>query len=593
MDEFDKFSEQKKTLADCRRLLDKFNKCMLIRPTGFGKTWLLTELIKDYNPVLYLYPSQVIKDTVVDRYFDLPDQDPDEPLDPETIETMRAMGNIPGCDLMTYAKLIKLGPDDFANMQYKLVIFDEAHRMGGAKTKIACEKLFAYLPAETKFIGATATPTRMDNFDVSSHFFMDRLCYPYTLHDAIQSGLIHKPNYCYATYDFRRDLEDAAQDLGEDLRDPHVQETITAKMIELNTLYNMPRIIREVCEKYAARIDYMKFIIFFASKGHMREKIQEVENWFREAFPDHEVKSLRISSASAEESANTDRLSALVPKPGRIDLIACIDMLNMGYHVSDQTGILMYRGTKSNTIFTQQLGRALSAGAGNSAIIFDIVDNLHRKAVYELYVKSPLDAAKRRRRLLEPAKDNFVLDTDTNQVMLRTPEGDIPTQYNYDGTSIKDKLGHKAPFRIDAKGNVRNTSDALDENKDVNRLTPDCLNATGHEASYREILAKAMAEPLSHRCKYALQIHFKSWCDRRGIEYPISQKALSEIYGLDIKDFYEEFKKILKAGKIDYPLYDVDKLLAMGKNGDKDPPLELCCRVTGTSIETLLDLIFQ
>lgn len=593
MDEFDKFSEQKKTLADCRRLLDKFNKCMLIRPTGFGKTWLLTELINDYQSVLYLYPSQVIKDTVVDRYFDLPDQDPDEPLDPETIETMRVMGNIPGCDLMTYAKLIKLGPDDFAAMKYQLVIFDEAHRMGGPKTKIACEKLFAYLPAETKFIGATATPTRMDNFDVSSHFFMDRLCYPYTLHDAIQSGMIQRPNYCYATYDFRRDLEDAAQDLGEDLRDPHVQETITAKMIELNTLYNMPRIIRDVCEKYAARIDYMKFIVFFASKGHMRDKLPEVENWFREAFPEHEIKSLRISSATAEESANTDRLSALVPKPGRIDLIACIDMLNMGYHVSDQTGILMYRGTKSNTIFTQQLGRALSAGAGNSAIIFDIVDNLHRKAVYELYVKDPLSASKRRHRLSEPSKDNYILDKNTNQIMMTTPEGDIPTQYTYDGTSIKDKLGHKAPFRIDSKGKVRNTSDSLDENKDVNRLTPDCLNATGHEASYREILAKAMAEPLSHRCKYALQIHFKSWCDRRGVEYPITQKALSEIYGLDIKDFYEEFKRILKNGKIDYPLYDVDKLLAMGKNGNQDPPLELCCRVTGTSIETLLDLIFQ
>ena len=30
------FSEQKKTLSECRRLLDKYGKCILIRPTKSG-----------------------------------------------------------------------------------------------------------------------------------------------------------------------------------------------------------------------------------------------------------------------------------------------------------------------------------------------------------------------------------------------------------------------------------------------------------------------------------------------------------------------------------------------------------------------------
>lgn len=588
------FEEQKRTLDDCRRLLKEYGKCMLIRPTGFGKTWLLTELIKDYDKVLYLYPSQVVKDTVVDRYFDLPDADPEEPLDPETIEACKAVGDIPGCTLMTYAKLIRLTEEDINIMEYGLVIFDEAHRMGGAKTKIACEKLFAGLPRETRFIGATATPTRMDNFDVSSHYFSDRLCYAYTLHDAIEDGLIQKPNYCYATFDFRQDLEDAAQEAGEDLRDRHVQETISAKMIELGTLYNMPKIIREVCDKYAARTDYLKFIIFFASKAHMSEKLTEVESWFREAYPSHEVATLRISSASSEDQANTDRLAMLVPKPDRIDLVACIDMLNMGYHVSDQTGILMYRGTKSNTVFTQQLGRALSAGAGSSAIIFDIVDNLHRKAVYEIYVKDPAGPSKRARRQMEPKLDNYRLDRETGNVLMSTPEGEIATQYRYDGVSVKDRHGHKAPFRVDKNGTLHNTSDAMALNKDVNRLTPDCLNATGHEATYREILAKAMVEPLAHRCKYALQIHLKSWCGRRNIPYPIDDKKMTELYDLDIRDFYKEFGEAIKAKNIGYPLHDAEDLLRVDNSGDGlDAPLAVCCQATGASIQALLDLVLQ
>lgn len=584
------FSEQRQTLDECARLLDKYKKCFLIRPTGFGKTWLMTELAKSCRKVLYLYPSQVIKDTVVDRYYSLPDSDPDEPIDPETMEAMKSMGTIPGCDLMTYAKLIRLDETDFQNMSYELVIFDEAHRMGGPKTKLACEKLFAGLDLDTKFIGATATPTRMDNFDVSSHFFSDRLCYPYTLHDAIKSGMIMKPNYCYATYDFAQDLENAAQEAGEDLRDPHVQETISVKAIELGKLYNLPTIIRETCDGYAARTDYMKFIIFFASKKHMQEKCPEVESWFREAYPDHEVVTLRITSASSEESANTDKLSLLSPVPGRIDLIACIDMLNMGYHVSDQTGIMMYRGTESGTIFTQQLGRALSAGAGSSAIVFDIVDNLHRKAVYDLYVKAPDGARKRRK--VEPKLDNYWLDKDTGKVFAGDRENTVPTQYTYDGKHFRDRHGNIATFRLDKDDNIRNTSDAMSPDKDVNRITPECLNATGHEATYREILAKAMAEPLAHRCKYAIQMHFRTWCEYHNVEYPIQPAKLSEIYNLDIADFHKELLKIIRDGRINYPLHDAQKLLEIGKEGE-DPPLAICCQATNVSLDALMDLLFQ
>ena len=364
-------------------------------------------------------------------------------------------------------------------------------------------------------------------------------------------------------------------------------------MIELGTLYNLPKIIRDVCGKYAARTDYMKFIVFFASKDHMSAKLPEVESWFREAYPGHTVDTLKISSTSSEEHANTDKLSMLVPKENHIDLIACIDMLNMGYHVNDQTGIMMYRGTKSNTVFTQQLGRALSAGAGSSAIIFDIVDNLHRKAVYELYVKDPAGPKKRARRQEVPKLDNYRLDPGTGDIYMDTPDGPVRTQYHYDGTSVKDRRGHKAPFRVDKHGEVQNTSDAMGENKDVNRLTPDCLNATGHEATYREILAKAMVEPLAHRCKYALQIHLKSWCTRRGIPYPIDDKKAAELYDLDLADFYREFGDAVRSNNIDYPLHDAEKLLAMGRDGDMDAPLDVCCKATGASIQMLLDLVLQ
>ena len=59
-----------------------------------------------------------------------------------------------------------------------------------------------------------------------------------------------------------------------------------------------------------------------------------------------------------------------------IDLIASIDMLSLGYHVDDLTGVIMMRNTRSDTIYTQQIGRCLSIKSKNRTIIFDLVGNL-------------------------------------------------------------------------------------------------------------------------------------------------------------------------------------------------------------------------
>ena len=591
------FIEQAKTLAETKVLLQATHKAVIIRPTGFGKTWIMTELIKDYKKVLYLYPSEVIRDTVVNRYYgSMFDEDSEEyidengeSLDPETVESFLEMKKIDKCTLMTYAKLIRLTPTDFDEMDYDLVLFDECQRIGGSKTKIAVEKLFAALDSSTDFMGATATPTRMDNFDVVSYFFGDNMVYTYTLYDAINDGIVQRPHYCYATYDVQTDLKNAAIEAGENPEDDEVRSIIAAKAIELAKIYNMPCIIKDVCDKYTDT-SYMKFIIFFASKVHMKEKIPDVESWFREAYPDHTVSTLRISSRTSQESKNVAKLDALVPTEKHIDLIACVDMLNMGYHVSDLTGILMYRGTLSSTIFIQQLGRALSVGTRNSAIVFDIVDNLHRKAIFEL--RSSIARKRLRGKNLQKTnltRTDYVVKN--NKLLIITSDGEkITSQYHIDESgNIVDKNGNPSTMVL-IDGIVYNISDPNDKRKNINSITKDCLVATGHEASYREILAKAMAEPLTQRCKYAFELHFRSWCYKHGIDYPISDERLKRLYSLDKNAFNRAFINLVKKNKLSYPLQDADKLLAMGTNDD-EIPLKICAKARNVSVSQILDML--
>ena len=49
------------TYNEANKLLREYHKCIIIRPTGFGKTGILVRLMKDYKNISYLYPSKVIK----------------------------------------------------------------------------------------------------------------------------------------------------------------------------------------------------------------------------------------------------------------------------------------------------------------------------------------------------------------------------------------------------------------------------------------------------------------------------------------------------------------------------------------------------
>ena len=389
-----------KTYQDILDKLNTYGRCAIIRPTGFGKTWILTTLIQSgfYSKILYLYPAEVVRNTVVNKYFnDMRDKKQSEydelrkdatssDYDEETaqlflnIERMREEALIDGVDLMTYSKLVRLSASDFKEMDYDLIILDECHRLGAKNTKIALSKLIAY-NSNSHIVGATATPNRTDAFDVIQTFFNNVCTFEYNLHDAFTDGLIKKPYYCYCTYDTETDLKEEALLLGEDIKDDTVLDVLKKKLIEISNIYNMETVIRDTCDRFAATTEYMKFIIFFSNMKHMSMKSNDVKTWFQKAYPNHRINELVITSKNADTAKNVDKLDSLCHKENTIDLIYCIDMLNMGYHVDDLTGILMYRGTSSDIIFLQQLGRAFSSGAKHASIVFDVVDNLHRKAI--------------------------------------------------------------------------------------------------------------------------------------------------------------------------------------------------------------------
>ncbi len=362
-----------KTLEKTKEYLNKYGRCFVVRPTGFGKSYMLSHLSRSYDRSLYVYPIDVIKETVISNYGP---------------NGMNILNNV---DFVSYKKLNNIDKDgkivEFIK-QYNLVMLDEAHMAGaeGFRNLFSeIDKLFG--KNKIHLVGVTATPDRMDNFDVRMEYFKGKEIFEYTLHDCVKDGIMKAPHYRRGIFDINNVVNNSVAYANE-IRRKHgykeIDEFEKAKIAQEANLLNAADIIYKGIEDvYGTTRDYFKFIVFFPNVQSIKDKYHEVEEWFKSKFRGFEIETVIIHSDKSEENVeDVEVLERLTYKPKTIQLIMCVDMLNMGYHVSDITGVIMLRSTRSDIIYKQQIGRCLSVKSEYPALIFDLVDNISIKPYF-------------------------------------------------------------------------------------------------------------------------------------------------------------------------------------------------------------------
>ena len=253
---------QAQTWDDMLLSLHNYGKYIMLRPTGFGKTYTsaaacnighLNEeakaLVKACNigsnsiklnngniventrlsnihkkKVVFVYVSEILKNTF-DKY----------------VNNGMIVRGKERVVYETYASVAAHWGDpeylkntlDIKNVG--LIIFDEAQRMGAIKTSKALEKaLKIFNKLGIYYIGATATPERSTGYDVIDKYFRHNwedgrhtYCWGehlYTLNDAFKSGLIIPPEYQYIIDDpkkikkYRGELRQTKQSMLAELK---------------------------------------------------------------------------------------------------------------------------------------------------------------------------------------------------------------------------------------------------------------------------------------------------------------------------------------------------------------------------------------
>lgn len=399
------------TINKSREMLNKHGKVMVVRPTGFGKTRMIVKLGKIYSQeqpekrILYVYPIDVIKTEVMSK------------------EDYMKDGIIKdNFDFVSYwsltNRMTKHGIEywiDEIRDKYSLIILDEVHREGSDSFNVFYEGVKDTLNANNiHMIGVTATPRRMmddEDNNVLTSIFDNCEIEPLTLFDLIKQGVMPQPIYVTCDYDadeearqFKKEQMAKCRRLGKRFdEDKFNMEYSKCKNFVMahSTIYDG---IKKAGYNLANDKErYFKFIVFFTSIEDMANRGPQVEEWFDMAFNengkrdtgfrgDFDINSYYVASGDTasgdiENLVNekpehrdffkkTRKLNTVTTKNKTVDLLFTVNMINMGYHVDNISGVVLLRGTGSEIVYYQQLGRCLSVTSMRSPIIYDFVKNV-------------------------------------------------------------------------------------------------------------------------------------------------------------------------------------------------------------------------
>lgn len=348
---------QDETYREMCACLEEHGLCCVERPTGFGKTKLFMDYAKEHSDsrMLYIYDTNSAKSDIQAGYA------------PKNVEFMsyRALSIRKKHDVIIR---------QLCSQPYHTIIFDEAHLMGGNNIKKILGTLIPLaVAAGVRILGGTATKLRTDLVDVSTRFFKGYGVSEYTILNAIEDGIMLEPIWVVtAHYKSLIESLEKYSSANSFVRTSISQLTKAYADIDgVSTVYRDT--VKQVYEKVPVS---MRFIIFYPTTKAIDDNYQRDVEEFAKAFPNHRIEYGLLSSSSEHMSTITEVEKSFSGVGKRVQLIFSVNMLNQAYHSEYLTGIVMYRSTLSNIIFTQELGRIMSVMSKFSGIVFDNVGNV-------------------------------------------------------------------------------------------------------------------------------------------------------------------------------------------------------------------------
>jgi superfamily II DNA or RNA helicase len=333
--------------------LEQRNRAFLVLATGLGKTVIAGTVIDwflDRRPdaqVLVLAHTRDLVDQLERALWRcLPKHVPTQQLHGD-----EKPSSLPGVTIATVQSAVTYIRNGF---RPDFIFIDEAHHTGG-------DTLFAEILetcTDALRLGATATPWRGDEFDVTA--FFGEPSYKIGIEDGMRLGYLVDVDYRLFVdnidWDYVRSLSAGSYsipELNSKLFLPQRDERIRDEL--LGVWHNTPD---------------PRGIVFCRTVEHaekLLEILRRVPIWARAA-------AIHSGLTKPEQKANLAKF-----RLGDVPILVAVDILNEGVDVPDVNIVCFARVTHSRRIFVQQLGRGLRLSEGKSKVsVLDFVSDLKR-----------------------------------------------------------------------------------------------------------------------------------------------------------------------------------------------------------------------
>ena len=347
----------------------------IVHATGTGKSYLALNLAyhNQNKKVVYIVPSNGIIEHL------------ENIIKESGLNKEKDFANV---EFRTYQSLINLSLEEMENIDCDLLILDEFHHLGapiwGARTRT-----FIETHSNIKIFGMTAYTIRDRNTSYerdmanpeTDELFSNKIISRYDLCDAIIDGILPQ-NITYKTSvigleEILKKLEDKTSSLG--LEEENKKELEAAK----KRIAEAPSIAKIIKETIHSNSKLIYFCPPFSEKGvnDIETINKEAMEWFKQITEEENIVFYRTTSEMGTDGKkNREAFYQDVDLSGnnvsnKLRVMFAINQYNEVIHAPNVDGVIMGRGTSSDIVFFEQLGRALAVNRNNNPVIIDLAGN--------------------------------------------------------------------------------------------------------------------------------------------------------------------------------------------------------------------------
>lgn len=406
------------------------NVVSIIQATGTGKSYVALQLAYDNKDkkIIYVVPYN----SIVEHLKNIIKEN-----------NLLLIRDFPNLEFRTYQSFINMSDEELSNLDVNLLILDEFHHIGAPvwgnriNTIIKNHQNIRVFGMTAYNVRDRGTPFERDMTNSETNeLFSNTVVSTYDLCDAMIDGVLPKPVYKSAYVRLEQTISAIEQKVDKLNHKSLTYQELTKLIIDAKKRIHEAPSIKDVF-KINIKKDgkYIYFCPINAENGinDIKTIQKETKKWIEEmGLRETDYEFYTTTSLMGEEGYQ-NRLSFYNDKDlhgnkvnNKLRIMFAINQYNEGVHVPKIDGVIMGRGTKSDIVFFEQLGRALSV-RGKTKEEYDKLYSMSIEELEDLCIERKIEIGNTnfKERMIEKILSPTIIDLTNNIEFIEQLENDL------------------------------------------------------------------------------------------------------------------------------------------------------------------------